>query len=264
MSGSIKLSSPDTGEFWEIGISYEDPHLLVIHKPSGLLSSPDRYDPNRPNLMRLLHRDVERGAKWVRDRQVDYLMNVHRLDFETSGLIVLAKSKPVLTHLTNQFGSDKTIKFYSAIVQGAPREERFQIDAALAPHPRNPAVIRVDSKQGKKSSTEFEVLQRFRGYALLSCRPLTGRTHQIRVHATFAGYPLVGDKVYGGGPLFLSHLKPGYKPKPGESEKPLMGRVALHAERLQFLHPITGETVAVEAPRPKDFEVALKYLSRFA
>src|SRR6185436_4535051 len=103
----IKLSAPATRQFWEIPVLFEDEHLLALNKPSHLLSSADRYDPQRPNLMKLLHAGIERGAPWAKARGMSYLMNTHRLDFETSGVILLAKSKPVLVAVANLFGSEK-------------------------------------------------------------------------------------------------------------------------------------------------------------
>jgi 23S rRNA-/tRNA-specific pseudouridylate synthase len=98
----------------------------------------------------------------------------------------------------------------------------------------------------------------------MRCEPLTGRTHQIRIHARHAGIPIVGDQLYGGKPLWLSRLKPGYRLKPGKEERPLMARVALHAENLELKHPATGELVSITAPWPKDLNVAVKYLRQFA
>jgi RluA family pseudouridine synthase len=262
-SSAIKLSSPATHEFWEIPVLYEDENLLALNKPSGLLTSPDRYDPNRPNLMKLLHGGIADGKPWAKERG-PYLMNAHRLDFETSGVILLAKSKPVLVELANLFGSEKPIKSYLALVQGRPTMDRFQIDAKLAPHPVKVGLIRVDPKQGKRAQTTFEVRKGFDGWTLLKCRPLTGRTHQIRVHLRHAGLPIVGDSLYGGKPLWLSRLKRDYHLKRDQEERPLIGRVALHAEELTLSHPRTGELLTIEAPCPKDFTVALKYLRRFA
>src|SRR5262245_6445456 len=96
VTSTIKLSSRATSEFWEIQVLYEDEHLLALDKPSGLLTSPDRYDPERPNLMKLLHAAIAESKPWAKERSLTYLMNAHRLDFETSGIILLAKSKPVL------------------------------------------------------------------------------------------------------------------------------------------------------------------------
>ena len=237
---------------------------MALNKPSALLTSPDRYDPNRPNLMKLLHAGIADSKPWAKERGLSYLMNAHRLDFETSGVILLAKSKPVLVQLANLFGSEKPIKSYSALVQGCPTTDQFQVDAKLAPHPVKVGLVRVDPRHGKRASTTFEVRERFDGWTLLSCRPLTGRTHQIRVHLRHAGLPIIGDSLYGGKPLWLSRLKQDYHLKRDQEERPLIGRVALHAEELTLPHPVTGQSVAIEAPWPKDFTVALKYLRRFA
>jgi RluA family pseudouridine synthase len=265
MSAAIKLSSPATREFWEIPVLFEDEHLLAVDKPSRLLTSPDRYDPERPNLMKLLHAGISAGKPWARDRGLSYLMNAHRLDFETSGVILLAKSKPVLVELANAFGSEKPVKKYLALIRGEPLAAVFEVDAPLAPHPVKIGLMRVDPKGGKKSKTGFEVLEQFSrsGYALLKCTPLTGRTHQIRAHLRHAGFPIVGDELYGGKPLWLSRIKPGYRLKPGHEERPLISRVALHAETLELTHPITKETLTITAPWPKDLTVAVKYLRQF-
>lgn len=265
----IKLSaprpSPDArGGFWEIPVLFEDDSLLALDKPARLLTSPDRYDPDRPNLMKLLHAGIAAAKPWARQRGLNYLMNAHRLDFETSGVILLAKNKPALVALADLFGSEKPLKKYVAIVQGTPANPQFEVDAKLAPHPLKIGLMRVDSKNGKKSKTRFEVLEQFSGYALLKCEPLTGRTHQIRVHLRHVGLPVVGDQLYGAKKLWLSRLKRDYRLKPGREERPLLSRVALHAEELTLSHPVTGQTVTITAPWPKDLNVAVKYLRQCA
>ena len=260
----IKLSSPAAREFWEIPVLFEDEHLLALDKPGGLLTSPDRYNPQRPNLMKLLHAAIAGGKPWARERRLNYLMNAHRLDFEISGVILLAKSKPVLVALADLFGSEKPLKRYAALVQGTPVEEKFEVDASLAPHPVRTGLMRVDPKNGKRSLTVFEVLEKFSGWTLLHCEPFTDRTHQIRAHLRHAGLPIVGDELYGGKPLWLSRLKPNYRLKPGHEERPLISRVALHAEQLTLPHPVTVETLTITAPWPKDLKVAVKYLRQFA
>lgn len=265
MTGSvIKLSSPATREFWEIPVVYEDAHLLAVNKPSGLLSSPDRYDPARPNLMRLLHTGITEAKPWARERGLTYLMNAHRLDFETSGVMLLAKSKPVLVALANLFGSEKPLKKYAALVQGAPNEERFEVDAKLEPHPAQPDLVRVHPRLGKRALTVFIVRERFDGWTLLQCEPRTSRAHQIRAHLRYARLPIVGDQLYGGKPLWLSRLKTTYRLKPKQEERPLLNRVALHAEELSLPHPVSGEEVGIQAAWPKDLTVAVKYLRRYA
>jgi RluA family pseudouridine synthase len=262
----IKLSSPATREFWEIPVLFEDEHILALDKPARLLTSPDRYDPLRPNLMKLLHTAIAAAKPWAQERHLDYLSNAHRLDFETSGVILLAKNKPALVALANLFGSEKPAKKYLALVRGEIPQDVFEVDAKLAQHPAKIGMMRVDPKNGKKSRTKFEVLENYSrfGYALLKCEPLTGRTHQIRVHAAHVGLRLVGDELYGGKPLWLSRLKKDYRLKPGREERPLISRVALHAEELELPHPITGQIIKITAPWPKDLKVAVKFLRLYS
>jgi RluA family pseudouridine synthase len=260
----IKLSAPETKEFWKLPVLFEDEALFAVDKPARLLTSPDRYDPERPNIMRILHRDIARGAPWVKEHNLTYLANAHRLDFETSGVLLLAKSKPVLIALANDFGSQNVQKSYITLVQGTPEEDAFSSDAKLAPHPVKLGLMRVDPKRGKKSRTDFTVLEKFVGYTLLRCEPRSGRTHQIRIHLHHLGFPIVGDGLYGGAALLLSKLKKDYNPKRNVPEQPLLGRVALHAESLTVNHPVNAQEVRIEAEWPNDIQVALKYLRRFA
>ena len=264
MSAVIKLSAPATREFWEIPVLFEDEHLLALDKPAGLLTSPDRYDAERPNLMKLLHAGIAAAKPWARERNLTYLSNAHRLDFETSGVILLAKSKPVLVALADQFGTEKPRKKYVAIVQGVPEEDRFTVDEKISPHPLKTGMMRVDSKGGKKSKTDFEVLEKFSKWSFLRCQPLTGRTHQIRIHLKHAGFPIVADELYGGKPFWLSRIKRDYRLKEGKEERPLISRVALHAEELVIDHPVTREPVVIKCEWPKDMRVTLKYLRQFA
>jgi len=243
VNATIKLSSPATKEFWEIPVLFEDEHLLALSKPPGLLTSPDRYDPLRPNLMKLLHAAIAEGKPWAAQRGLGYLMNAHRLDRETSGVILLAKSKPVLVSLANLFSMEKPVKTYLALVHGGPMEDAFEVDASLAPHPTQLGQMRVDQKNGKRSKTLLSVRERFQGYTLLECRPLTGRTHQIRVHLSAIGHPIVGDSVYGGVRRRVA----------GDLRAVLrLGRPFLHAERLAFKHPRDQRRMEFSVPLPAD------------
>lgn len=237
---------------------------MALSKPARLLISPDRYDPNRPNLMRLLHDAIARGTGSVREHGWTYLANAHRLDFETTGVLLLAKNKPALVNLANQFGAESVSKTYVALVHGAPKEDRFSSAKSIAAHPFKTGLMRVDMKLGKKSHTDFEVMERFKGFTLMRCLPKTGRTHQIRVHLEDLGHPIVADGVYGGQPLYLSNLKSSYRLKGKRTERALTPRLALHAERLSVKQPSTGMTVEIADPIPKDLMVAIKYLRRYA
>jgi len=260
----IKLSAPETKEFWEIPVLFEDEHLLAISKPASLLTSPDRYDANRPNLMRLLHEGIAAAKPWAKARGLTYLSNAHRLDFETTGVMLLAKDKPALVKLADMFGAEKPTKVYIALVQGSPTADEFEVDEPLAPHPTHIGLMRVDPKKGKKSKTLFSVITRWRGYTLLKCQPLTGRTHQIRVHLRHVGTPILGDTLYRGGKLLLSDIKRKYRGHEDREERPLISTVALHAEQLSLPHPMTDEPISITAPWPKDLTVAVKYLKMFA
>ena len=264
MSAVIKLSSPATGEFWEIPVLYEDAHVLALDKPSDLPVAPDRAHPDWPSLTTLLHAGIKRGAAWAVAGGRTYLMPAHRLEGETSGVLLLAKSKPALVALLNLFGAEKAGRIHVALVQGAPAEDRFQSEAKLAPDPARIGLMRADPRRGKRAVTAFTVRERFSGFTLLQCEPVTDRPHQVRVHLRSLRLAVVGDAVYGGRPLLLSHLKRNYRLKPNQTERPLIARPAVHAESLNLPHPVTGEPLTFSAPWPKDLTVGVKYLRRYA
>lgn len=264
MTKPIKISSRATREFWELEVLFEDADLLALEKPAGLPVSPDPDDPARPSLMRLLQDGIAGKAPWATDRHLDHLANPHRLDREIGGVLLLAKNQVAQAHLANQFGSERTVRSYVALVQGAPAEATFRVEAKLGPHPDRPDTMRVDPRHGKRAATEFTVIERFASHTLLRCHPLTERPHQIRVHLRSRALPVTGDARYGGRPLLLSRLKPGYRFKRDRDEQPLVARVALHAEALTIIHPVTAEPLTIQSVWPKFLEVAVKFLRRYA
>ena len=264
MSAPIKLSSPATREFWEIPVLFEDEHWLALDKPAGLLTSPDRLVPERPSLMKLLQAGLAAGKPWARERGLAYLANAHRLDFSTSGVILLAKNKPALVALADQFGAGRAVRKYIALVQGVPPDAEFVVAEKISPHPLKPGEMRIDLRTGKKSQTEFSVLESFSRWSLLRCQLLIERSRQIPLHLSHAGFPLVGDDFHGGKQLWLSRLKPDFRLKPGREERPLISRPALHAEELSLQHPVSREMVAIRAEWPKNLRVAMKYLRLYA
>ncbi|MBL9204145.1 MAG: RluA family pseudouridine synthase [Opitutaceae bacterium] len=255
---------------------HDDDVMIAFDKPSGMLVAPDRWDKSRENLMGLVHAAMGKGVA-----------NVHRLDADTSGVLLCAKTKPALDFLSGQFQSKSVTKVYHALVLVLPVEEAmkvvtpvrdadgllpdaFDVELALGEDEENPGRMRVFKKRGGKASvTRFRTLERFGGgrgasYAWVECRPVTGRTHQLRVHLAAAGAPILCDRFYGvpDHTLKLSDLKRGYKGR--TDEKPLLDRLALHASELTVTHPVSRESAVVRAPLPHAFEVALKYLRKFA
>jgi len=239
-------------------VLFEDDAVIAFDKPSGLLIAPDRWDKSRANLMDLVHEKMGHDTA-----------NVHRIDADTSGLVLCAKTKPALDFLSGQFQSKTVAKLYHAITVGLPASDEFTVDLVLKEDDAKPGRMCVVKKHGKASVTDFTVLEKYPqpaarpSFAYLQCRPQTGRTHQIRVHLAASGTPILNDPFYGNETqLLLSDLKRGYKGR--QDERPLLARLALHAGALTFTHPVTREKITVTAPLPKDFDVALKYLRKFA
>jgi RluA family pseudouridine synthase len=232
-------------------VVFEDDALIAFDKPSGLLIAPDRRDKSRVNLMDLVGEAMGHGVA-----------NVHRIDADTSGLVLFAKTKPALDFLSGQFQSKSVEKIHAALVVGAPPLDIFTVDFVLKEDEAAPGRMCVVKKHGKAAVTEFRVLGRFGKFSHLECRPLTGRTHQIRVHLAASGTPILNDRIYGNDtPLLLSELKPRYKGR--DEERPLISRLALHAGSLTFTHPVSRERTTLTAPSPNDFSVALKYLHKY-
>lgn len=233
-------------------ILFEDDVLLAFNKPSGLLIAPDRWDKERENLMDEVHRILAPD-----------IFNAHRLDRDTSGVVLCAKIKSALDDLCLQFERGLVEKEYLALVRGHPPTQQGEIDVHLAIDPNRPGKMKA-VRRGKPALTRYETEERFRGWTLLRLRPQTGRTHQLRVHAKALGCPIVCDPWYGDGrPLLLSDIKRGYKPG-RQPERPQLGHLALHAQRVTFRHPATGQAHTIEAPIPAAFHVALKQLRRWA
>lgn len=260
---TIRLAGPEPRQSWEIPVLFEDEHLLALDKPAGLASIPDSAEPALPSLLSLLHAGVAEGKTWASQRGLSYVMNAHRLDAEVSGVLLLARSKEVLVQLTNQFGSEKPLLEYVALVKAGPLEAPPEVEGAIAPHRFKPGLMQVDPHHGKKAHTSFEALERLGRYLLLKCAPVPDRPHQVRVHLRRARMPALGDRAYGGRLLMLSSLKPQYRLKGDHIERPLIQLPAVHAAAIEIKHPVSGESLRIEAPLPKDLRVAIKYLKRY-
>ena len=231
-------------------VVYEDDTLIAFNKPSGLLIAPDRWNKDLPNLMDLVHQEGSPG--WF---------NVHRLDKATSGLVLCTKTKLALDAVCKLFETREVEKTYLALVRGSPPADRGVVNEPIGPTPQQPNRMQVCAS-GKPAETAYEVVERWHRLSLLHLRPHTGRTHQLRVHCAWLKCPIVADAMYGTERgLLLSDFKRVYKEGAGP-ERPLIGRLALHAWKLTLAHPATGAPLTIEAPPSKDFGAALRQLRR--
>ncbi len=227
----------------------ETENWVALNKPSGLLSIPDREGK-------------EISLKVLLKEKYGDIYTVHRIDKDTSGLIIFAKNELAHKHLSKQFEERHTKKIYQGLVLGSPALSNGSIDASIMEHPAQNGTMIVHRK-GKEALTDYEVLADFGIYALVQFRIHTGRTHQIRVHMKDLGYPIVCDPLYGDGkPLLLSAIKSKFKLSKNElEERPILGRLALHAFQLSFTD-LDGQTVALEASLHKDMRATLQQLEK--
>jgi RluA family pseudouridine synthase len=235
-------------------VLWEAEEFLVINKPAGLPTLVDGYHKDAPYLLGVLRQAYD--PLWV----------VHRLDRDTSGVMVFARTSGAHRELNIQFEKRQAVKSYHALVASDLPWNEKTVKLALRPDGDRKHRTVVDARHGKPALTELRVLRRFGTfysvYSLVEAIPHTGRTHQIRVHMAAQGYPIVADRLYGDGRgVYLSDLKIGFKGQ-AEAEKPLLGRMGLHARSITLLHPVTGEQLCFEAPYPKDFIQTLRWLRR--
>lgn len=226
-------------------VVHEDDNFFFILKPAGISTLEDRF--SRSNILQMA-------------REVNPDLQVcHRLDKDTSGLLVIAKNPGAYKYLSGLFEKRKVTKKYHAVVEGLHDFDNTQNTRPLHHTGRGKSKA---SRWGKESTTYFTTLDVFRMHTLVECRPITGRTHQIRAHLQTMGAPIVGDHEYGGKDLYLSQLKKNYNLKKFTEELPLIKRMALHAYSIEF-QGIDGNKQHVEAPYPKDFSVLLKSLKKY-
>lgn len=211
-------------------IVYSDAHVLVINKPADLSVLPDGWEKDTPYLVKLL--EEQYGKIWV----------VHRIDKITSGIIVFALTAEAHRSLNIQFEKHQVEKTYHALVNGLPKWEEKITKFPLRVNVGHKHRTVVDDRNGVKAETKFRLLERYQAAALLEASPMTGRTHQIRVHAYALGHPLLGDILY------------------SAPETDVIARPALHARSLTFAHPETGKSLTVQADYPNDFQAAVHLL----
>lgn len=229
-------------------IIFENDFFVAVNKPSGLLSIPDRLGQ-------------ELSLKDILKSRYDQIFTVHRLDKDTSGIIVFAKDEASHKQLSQLFEGREVEKFYLGLVHGKLMNEDGSIDAAITEHPGKNGKM-ITHVKGKPALTDYHVLESFRLYTWLQFQIHTGRTHQIRVHMQHIGHPIVCDDIYGDpSPILLSALKKKFKlSKDAEQERPLMNRLALHSHKLSFT--FNEEKFNLEAEIPKDLRAMLAQLRK--
>ena len=223
-----------------LDVVYEDGDVIVVNKPRGLVVHPAPGHPDGTLVNALLYHcgDTLSGIGGEKRPGI-----VHRIDKDTSGLIIAAKNDAAHLALSAQLSDHSLCREYEAIVRGRLREDSGTIDAPIGRHPTDRKRMAVTQKASRSAVTHWEVIARYGGYTHVRCRLETGRTHQIRVHMAYIGHPLLGDFTYGA-------------PSP---DKGLEGQ-CLHARRLRFVHPTSGELVELETPLPDYFQEVLKRL----
>ncbi len=227
-------------------VLYEDEAILVVNKPFGLLSIQDGYDITLPHISTVLEPDF--GPIWM----------VHRLDRDTSGVLVLARNQEAHRNLNRQFQNRQVVKTYHAIILGSPtwQSQRANFPLRMDGDRRHRTVV--DEKRGKTAVTDFSVLGKYGKWSLLEAYPFTGYTHQIRAHLAHLGFPIAVDPLYGDGKSIILHLPQENSTQP----QAILSRLGLHAYSLVFSHPMSLEKVSFIAPYPDDFKKTIELLQQ--
>jgi len=238
-----------------LNIIYEDSDLIIINKPADMIVHPARGNTHG-TLVNALAYYCEQLSSGLGPYRPGI---VHRLDKDTTGVMVVTKNDIAQWKVARQFERRAVKKTYLAVVHGTPQLTADRVSAPLGIHPRIRERYAIRPEIGKEAITFYEVLEEFCGFSLLKLTPRTGRTHQIRVHLSYMKHPIVADDMYGGKLVYQWQLADA-EPVPQE---PIISRIALHAWTLEFKHPTTGETMKFEAPLPKDMQNLLDLLRKY-
>jgi 23S rRNA pseudouridine1911/1915/1917 synthase len=268
----VKIFLPDLPETTPkpenipLAVIYEDESITVVNKPANMVTHPARGNW-KGTLVNALQFHYDNLSMIAGENRPGI---VHRLDRDTTGLLVVCKDEQAHRKLALQFEMREVHKEYLALVSGLPQRHSDYIEQPIGFHPvnRQKMAIRIPADGGKSAVTYYEVRERFRSFALVSCQPRTGRTHQIRIHLTHVGHPIVADKMYSGRDrLLLGDVLTADQERIWSGADPLdavlIERQALHAHRLQFRHPLTGAELDLTAPLPDDFQRTLDALRKY-
>jgi 23S rRNA pseudouridine1911/1915/1917 synthase len=241
-----------------LDVLYEDDDLVVVNKPPGMVVHPARghWSGTLASALQFRFGQTLSAAGGLNRPGI-----VHRLDRDTSGAILVARNDVAHSKLAKQFAARSIEKEYFALVCGSPACDRDVIDCPIGfhPHVREKMAIRHDGGETRPAQTYYETLERFDGFAAVAARPKTGRTHQIRVHLHHIGCPVLCDRQYGG----RGEITRGEIRRDPTDGLVLLDRQALHARRLRFLHPSTGNPIEIEAPLPSDITAVLDQLRKY-
>lgn len=246
-----------------ITVVYEDEFLTVVNKPPGMVTHPARGNW-RGTLVNAIQFHYDTLSTVAGENRPGI---VHRLDRDTTGLLVVAKNDQAHRKLALQFELREVRKEYLALVYGVPQRDRDFIERPIGFHPtvREKMAVRTEEDGGKTAMTYYEVIERFDGFAFVRCKPQSGRTHQIRVHLTHIGHPILADKAYSGrGRVTVGDLTASTSGEPPlPSETLLIERQALHAHALTFRHPVTEREIELSAPLPDDMARTLEAIRKY-
>jgi len=238
-----------------LNIIYEDDDIIVLNKQADMIVHPARGNTHGTlvNALAFYSDELSSGLGEFRPGIV------HRLDKNTTGVMVVTKNDIAQWKIAKQFEQRQIKKSYLAIVHGVPDLVADRINMPLGVHPKVRVKYAIRPESGKEAVTFYEVIENFRGFSLLKLAPQTGRTHQIRVHLSYIKHPIVGDDMYGGKLVYPWQLQDSV----ATTQYPVINRPALHAHTLEFKHPTTGELMKFEAPLPDDMQNLLDMLRKY-
>jgi 23S rRNA pseudouridine1911/1915/1917 synthase len=263
---TVELLRPDPPEIKAeeipLNIVFEDEYLLVVNKPSGMVTHPAYKNYSGTLVNALLHHSNRLSQYHSEEDETEFVRPgiVHRLDKDTSGLLVIAKDEITHSKLAKQFAAKTTEREYNAIVWGKFKQHNGTIDAPLGRSKSDRRKIAVIA-EGKRAITDYEVMEEFGYLSFIRLHLRTGRTHQIRVHLSYIHHPVFGDETYGGREIVTGGIE-GKKKSEVKNLLELMPRQALHAKKLGFIHPVTKEMMRFESDLPEDMLSVLQFLRR--